>query len=671
MTPRENLPAPSSHSGLAGRPKLQFALRLGALAAAYFLAHRIAFLFPDAERVLMAVWPAGGIGLAVLLLRPRREWLAILSVLFAAGNLANLTSGRQPLASLGFMTANVLESLACAWMILRWCGPRVRFERVRDIMALLAAATLANASTAFIGAATAVLVVHAAFWDFYWTWWTADGLGILLVTPLLVCSAAKARLPAGFRWRRGLEAAALAAATCAVAWMAFGPADTCGGVVVRPYVLLGFVAWAALRFGLCGTAALLAAAAAISIHLTATGHSLFSLGGHDATHRLLMVQIFLGVASTVGMLLAASHAEQRTAAENLRRSQAFLDQILENSPAPMWVSDAHGTLLRVNPALCKTLRVSREELVGKYNMLQDSVVEEQGFMPQIRAVFDQGQPARFVIRYDTAGVEGLALKEKTTAILDVNIAPVFDDAGRVTNAIVQHIDITAREQMKQAAAAALEEKTVLLQEIHHRVKNNLQIVVSLLNLKAARIDNPEARAAFRDTQDRVRSMALLHETLYRTGNLARIHLPDYVTTLTANLIQSAGPGPGRIRLECRVDDVALALDQAVPCGLIINELVTNALKHAFPNERPGLIQVEVREAADHQVVLSVADNGAGLPAESEPSTRSTLGLRLVHMLAQQLQGSVQMTRQNGAAFQITFPITATDALPEASEPLSR
>ena len=177
MTPRENLPAPSSHSGLAGRPKLQFALRLGALAAAYFLAHRIAFLFPDAERVLMAVWPAGGIGLAVLLLRPRREWLAILSVLFAAGNLANLTSGRQPLASLGFMTANVLESLACAWMILRWCGPRVRFERVRDIMALLAAATLANASTAFIGAATAVLVVHAAFWDFYWTWWDGRRTG--------------------------------------------------------------------------------------------------------------------------------------------------------------------------------------------------------------------------------------------------------------------------------------------------------------------------------------------------------------------------------------------------------------------------------------------------------------------------------------------------------------
>ncbi len=159
---------------------------------------------------------------------------------------------------------------------------------------------------------------------------------------------------------------------------------------------------------------------------------------------------------------------------------------------------------------------------------------------------------------------------------------------------------------------SLEEKIVLLKETHHRVKNNLQIISSLLSLQADRSQIPEVLNILRDTQNRVRSMALLHETLYRSGNLARISLPDYVESLCAQLWRAAGSATARIELERRVGEISLSLDQAVPCGLIISELVSNALKHAYPDERSGRIRVMARVRADREMLLAVADDGVGL-----------------------------------------------------------
>lgn len=216
-------------------------------------------------------------------------------------------------------------------------------------------------------------------------------------------------------------------------------------------------------------------------------------------------------------------------------------------------------------------------------------------------------------------------------------------------------DVTERKRAEEAILSSLHEKETLLKEIHHRVKNNLQVISSLLSLQAGREQNAEVLDAFRTMQARVRSMALLHETLYRSENLARVNVAAYVNSLCASLRRSIGSDAERIRLEGRAAGIELNLDQAVPCGLIINELVSNAMKHAFPDERAGLIAVELRPETDRRITLTVADDGVGLPAGLEAGQTQTLGLKLVAGLATQLDGVLTVTRSPGTTWHLVFP----------------
>jgi two-component sensor histidine kinase len=220
-----------------------------------------------------------------------------------------------------------------------------------------------------------------------------------------------------------------------------------------------------------------------------------------------------------------------------------------------------------------------------------------------------------------------------------------------------------RKRAEEALRTSLEEKMALLKEVHHRVKNNLQIVSSLLNLQGAHLEDPQARDILEDTRNRIRSMSLLHETLYQSQGVSRVRLDAYIKSLCVHLFHSFGPGTGRIRLEQRLGAVELAMDQAVPCGLIINELLSNALKHAFPGERSGTITLELQARSDRQVLLMVADDGVGLPSGLNMDQSKTLGLRLVFMLAKQLRGTVEIIRDAGATFNVSFQATAEPEAP--------
>jgi two-component sensor histidine kinase len=216
-------------------------------------------------------------------------------------------------------------------------------------------------------------------------------------------------------------------------------------------------------------------------------------------------------------------------------------------------------------------------------------------------------------------------------------------------------DITQRQQVEAALRDSLRDKDVLLQEIHHRVKNNLQIVSSLLHLQTDQAAQPTVKAVFKEAQRRVLSMALIHESLYRSPNLAQVNLAEYIETLCTHVFRSFGVDGAQIKLVTRLEPVALGLDQAVPCGLILNELLSNALKYAFPSGRTGQITLTL-SAPTGQVHLQVADNGVGLPPPMETAPARPPGLGLVSMLAKQLKGEVVVERGEGAAFQLTFPL---------------
>jgi two-component sensor histidine kinase len=216
-------------------------------------------------------------------------------------------------------------------------------------------------------------------------------------------------------------------------------------------------------------------------------------------------------------------------------------------------------------------------------------------------------------------------------------------------------ELAERKRAEDKLRSSLAEKEVLLKEIHHRVKNNLQVISSLLYLQSKDIADAGVRALFLDSQNRVRSMALVHERLYRSEDLAKVDFAEYVRSLAASLIRSYRVNTNGVKLAVDVEEVYLSVDAAVPCGLIINELISNCLKHAFPDGRAGEIRVELRRAGGHKLSLTVTDDGVGFPQDLKARPTSSLGLQLVHTLTEQLGGQVELSGDVGTVATVRFP----------------
>ena len=225
-------------------------------------------------------------------------------------------------------------------------------------------------------------------------------------------------------------------------------------------------------------------------------------------------------------------------------------------------------------------------------------------------------------------------------------------------------DITERKQAEHRMRASLAEKELLLKEIQHRVKNNLQIISSLLDLQALSIRNKQAKRVFEECQNRIKSMAMLYEQLYRSDDLGTVQLRDYTQSIIDHLTQFYRPDAKKVSIQLRCADVAMGLDCAIPCGLIINELVSNALKHAFPKGRSGRITITIRPSRGQHLALVVSDDGIGLPDDLDTRLNQTLGLQLTHALArEQLHGRITSKNTNGTTWTVTFApaMAASDA----------
>ncbi|MCD6051728.1 MAG: signal transduction histidine kinase [Verrucomicrobia bacterium] len=231
--------------------------------------------------------------------------------------------------------------------------------------------------------------------------------------------------------------------------------------------------------------------------------------------------------------------------------------------------------------------------------------------------------------------------------------PWLDFTGKTLD-IGSCIDITERKQAEQRLSDSLNEKEVLLQEVHHRVKNNMQVISSLFSLAASQQTNPVMAAMLKENQNRVQSMALVHEKFYRKTDLARVDFQDYLHDLVTHLFRSFG-AVGRVQYVLETEPVNLTVDSAIPCGLIANELLSNALKHAFPNGRQGTVTVQLKQDTAGVAQMCISDDGAGLPSEFDTRRGNTLGLQLVRTLTEQLGGQIEVLRQPKTSFNITFP----------------
>ena len=239
--------------------------------------------------------------------------------------------------------------------------------------------------------------------------------------------------------------------------------------------------------------------------------------------------------------------------------------------------------------------------------------------------------------------------------INMTIAPVAVEDKAHPRHLCMIDDITERKQAEEQIKQNLKEKEILLSEIHHRVKNNMQVISSLLKLQSAKIEDKKYVEMFKESENRIRSMSLIHEKLYQSGDFANVNFDGYVKNIANDLIRSYAVTPDKIKLNTKIEDVSLGLDNAIPCGLIVNELISNSLKYAFPKDRKGEIKITFRAINSHEIEFTVSDDGIGIPAEMDIRETESLGLQLVQLLAEnQLDGKIEVDRDGGTAFRIRF-----------------
>lgn len=230
---------------------------------------------------------------------------------------------------------------------------------------------------------------------------------------------------------------------------------------------------------------------------------------------------------------------------------------------------------------------------------------------------------------------------------------LYDENDQPLEAIGVWIDITDRKVAEDMVKASLHEKEIMLKEIHHRVKNNLQIISSLLNLQSQQIKDEKALEAFLESRNRVHSMALVHDKLYRSEDLAKVDFKGYIESMAQSLFRTYNT-IGNISLDVQIQNISLAIDTAIPCGLMMNELISNSLKHAFPDNRKGKITIKFQASKDHSYKLQFIDDGIGIPPHVDFNNLTTFGIRLIQVLVEQLDGDLKIRRKNGTQVTISF-----------------
>ena len=343
-----------------------------------------------------------------------------------------------------------------------------------------------------------------------------------------------------------------------------------------------------------------------------------------------------------------------------------LSYAVEQSPSSVVITDTKGNIEYVNPKFTQLTGYSLEETVGANPRILKSGKTSPEVYKELWKTITLGN--------EWCGEFCNKKKDGGLYWESASISPIKNDEGLITNFVAIKEDITDRKHADEQIKASLKEKNALLMEIHHRVRNNLQVISSLFLLHTRHVKDEHSIQVFKDAQNRIRSMAIIHEILYESNHLSNINISLYVSTLADKLFSSYGIGSGKISLKLNIKDVSLKIEQAVPLGLLVNELLSNSLKHAFPfyksrtvfsdsdqvlpedkQEEPE-IGISLLQAQDNNIKLIVCDNGVGMPKNLDFRTIDSLGLNLVVLIAEdQLKGKVTLDRSiKGTKFQIIF-----------------
>ena len=345
-----------------------------------------------------------------------------------------------------------------------------------------------------------------------------------------------------------------------------------------------------------------------------------------------------------------THTRQKELAAEAQRRAGELNAVFSAMNEEVLVFDADGKILKANPAAVAFLGMDPEAMDRQSVVTGVDLRRPDGFPVPMEET-----PGARALRGEQVTDEEMVIVNQqgdARAVL-LSCSPLITD-GAVTGVVLVSRDITESKRAEERLKASLREKEVLLKEVHHRVKNNLQVIASMLNLQSGYVYDDLCRVALRDSQNRIRTLALIHEKLYSSEDLAEIPIKEYIQDLTSSLFRSLTSVSESVTLELDVADVLLDIDSAIPVALILNELVSNSLGHAFPAGSEGEMSITFKPVSASRFTMVVADNGVGFPAELDFRNTESLGLQLVCLLTTQLGGTIELDRRDGTQFTIEF-----------------
>lgn len=350
----------------------------------------------------------------------------------------------------------------------------------------------------------------------------------------------------------------------------------------------------------------------------------------------------IGVAS-----LVEDVTEKKKAEELLITQREYLRTVIDTDPNFVFAKDWDGKFTLVNKAVAQNYGTTVEELIGKSDAdFNSNINEVEHFLHDDREVIATGKP-KFVIEEQVTNSETGDTKWYQTIKV-----PLKGSDGSI-HVLGVAADITARKLAEEITKKSLNEKELLLKEIHHRVKNNLQIIISLLKLQSKFVFDPRDLEIFNKSRSRVETMSLIHEKLYKSADISQIDIGNYLYDLVKHLLNAYNISTAQIDFSINAQNILMSIDTAIPCGLIVNELINNILKHAFPDGYKGKIELNLRRS-DENVILEVNDNGIGIPETFDMDKNDTLGMQLIYTLVKQLDGVIEVNRTGGTRFSVEF-----------------
>jgi len=640
-------------------------IRILLLTAGYFFLAEISLTFGINYGNVSPLWLPAGLAAAAIL----RWGYAVLPGIWAGTTLAVLDTNISSVSALLLGCSTCFEAMVLYFLCQLFLQGSFSFTSSKKAFSFLGISALSGSAGACIGVGIlhfqGYVPLETAPLNLF-TWWLGDLSGMLLLTPLLLSWSFDLSRTS---WNQWAEYALYYGILLPVSYLLFHG--------TTPYLFLIFVIYAVFRFPFVHVLLTMLSGDLIAIGMARFEHGAFT--NSTLTGDLLSIQLFIIVTSVTGLFLYSVVRDRQNALEELsalnitlqeqikeqtqriRSSEEQYRLLVEHVPDIILVHQ-DGKLLYVNPEATRMMGYSDEELIGTHLLIYVPAeyhgiiinairhrMEGKEVMPyEIEILSKEGERRRVVVRGTKIQYKGTPAS--LNVLTDITERKRIEDQLRTLNENLEQ-EVMARTRELQSS---LKEKEVLLKEIHHRVKNNMQVISSLLFIQARSIEQPDVREMLLESQNRIRSIALVHEKLYQSRDLERIEYKDYLEKIARHIFESYQVTPHQIRLNVIADPVYLSIDKAVPLSLIVNELITNSIKHAFPKRGEGEIRIylSLRNGRYH---LIYEDNGPGLPDEIVLKGTHTLGMQLIQGLAGQLDGTCTYDKSDGSRFVIQFP----------------